>query len=168
MPPIPFSLRRRAFYPLLFLALATLVLFSAADKEGWEFKTEHLLAIVVALGAFVHFLYQQHNVGTQTFIHLFEAFNKRYDRLNGRLNQIVDASTEEALTDEEKAALYDYFNLCAEEYLFYDAGYIDDRVWEAWKNGMCHFFSNPRIWSLWEVERRQGSYYGFAAPRSAA
>jgi hypothetical protein len=61
--------------------------------------------------------------------------------------------------------IFSYFNLCAEEYLFYMAGYIDRRVWESWYRGMKVFFKHPRIQALWEQDSKADSYYGFRPPQ---
>ena len=62
---------------------------------------------------------------------------------------------------DEQKTLFDYFNLCAEEYLFYKAGYIDEEVWQSWLRGMAYFASNSRVLNLWREEIREQSYYGF-------
>jgi len=36
--------------------------------------------------------------------------------------------------------LFSYFNLCAEEYFFHKAGYVDQDVWKSWYRGMSVFF----------------------------
>ena len=168
MPNFPFNLRRRATYPLIFVLVLGASIIVALYRKDWVFKTENLWALLLATAALVHFLYQQHNSGTERFVQLFEAFNKRYDRLNKRLNAIATGPQDTPLSTDEIAVLYDYFNLCAEEYLYYDAGFIDDRVWASWRNGMKHFFCNPRIAPLWAAEKSQNSYYGFVPPQCAA
>ena len=65
------------------------------------------------------------------------------------------------LTPDEKHLLIDYFNLCAEEYLYYCRGFIDPEVWEAWRNGMNPIFAAPRVAELWAKESSSNSYYGF-------
>jgi hypothetical protein len=60
--------------------------------------------------------------------------------------------------------LFDYFNLCGEEYLFYSQGYVYPEVWKAWFNGMEFFRPNPRIRQLWNEELKTGSYYGLQFP----
>ena len=97
---------------------------------------------------------------------LITDFNSRYDNLNGKLNAILrkvaeDPSTE--LDQDDRTILNDYFNLCAEEYLFNELGYIDPRVWKAWYKGMEIYFKG-RIRELWEQEEKTGSYYGFTFP----
>jgi hypothetical protein len=62
--------------------------------------------------------------------------------------------------------IVDYFNLCAEEWLFWRAGYIYDPVWVAWENGMKQFAKDPRVKELWLRERATNSYYGFEFPSS--
>jgi len=58
----------------------------------------------------------------------------------------------------------DYFNLCAEEWLLYKAGYIYEPVWQAWVNGMRQFGGDSKVKDLWRKERATGSYYGFEFP----
>jgi hypothetical protein len=60
--------------------------------------------------------------------------------------------------------LYKYFNLCAEEYLYYTKGYIYPEVWSAWWNGMIVFCRNPRIRRIWSDELNTNAYYGFPLP----
>jgi len=81
--------------------------------------------------------------------------------MNEGLNLIVsqpDLSID--LTDAEVDTLYDYFNLCGEEYLFYQKGYIYPEVWASWVKGMNIFFRNQRVNNLWLVEAKTSSYYG--------
>jgi hypothetical protein len=65
------------------------------------------------------------------------------------------------LAADDKQLLYDYFNLCAEEYLYFKSGYVDAEVWQSWLRGMKLFASNPEIRRLWQEELESGSYYGF-------
>ena len=93
---------------------------------------------------------------------LFRQFNERYDKLNDKLNAIATQSPETMLTLEQKQVLFDYFNLCGEEWLYFKAGYIDPAVWEAWREGMRFFLRAPDIRRLWTAELDGGSYYGFS------
>lgn len=81
--------------------------------------------------------------------------------MNEGLYAIRNATGDDELTPAEELFLYDYFNLCAEQYLYYRKGFIYPEVWSAWCNGMMIFFENPRIRALWEKESRTNSYYGF-------
>ena len=140
-----FSLRRRNYYPWLFLAMivtgyGAIFLFVTA-----KFSPEFLLSITGAIAALVHFWYSQHNQNTDRFIGLFRNFNARYDDLNDKLNALLSRSGVLLLSGEDKQLLYDYFNLCAEEYLFFKSGYIDTEVWRSWLQGMRYFASNPEV-----------------------
>lgn len=95
------------------------------------------------------------------FVSLFEKFNARYDKLNEKLNAIISRPIGSPLAAENITTLYDYFNLCAEEYLYYEAGYIDEKVWQAWLRGMSYFAADESVHRLWEKEIESGSYYGF-------
>jgi len=92
---------------------------------------------------------------------LFETFNKRYDVLNEELNRIYRQPKDEILRADEIDVLFNYFNLCAEEYFYFQEGFVHPQVWQAWKNGMKFFRRNPRIKKLWDQELRADSYYGF-------
>ncbi len=97
---------------------------------------------------------------------LITDFNSRYDNLNETLNDILRKGGENpprVLDQNDRTTLNDYFNLCAEEYLFKKLGYIDPRVWEAWCSGMEIYFKDRRICELWEQEEKD-SYYGFTFP----
>jgi hypothetical protein len=154
------KLHNKSWFPFI------LLIGSAAVVIVWlRFGTEHrpelLLSGIGAVAAFTYFLYQQHLNETRLFKELFVAFNERYDMMNNDLNTILFGPSEGDLSEEERQLLFDYFNLCAEEYLFYQAGYIDERVWRSWRKGMDLFFKHPRVAPLWELERQNDSYYGF-------
>jgi len=94
------------------------------------------------------------------FKDLFETFNKRYDALNKELNRIYRQPADLPLGDDETDTLFNYFNLCAEEFFYFQEGFIHPEVWQAWKNGMKLFRGNPRIKKLWDDELGSDSYYG--------
>jgi len=130
-------LRARRWYPWAFVvfgvAFFVAVLLFAPSREWFV----HALTALGALGGFVGFLYASHREDTRLFMELFRSFNERYDRLNEELSRIAadDAAAELSVDDANR--LMDYFNLCAEEYLFYTAGYIDEQVWQSWARGMA-------------------------------
>lgn len=53
------------------------------------------------------------------FKDLFVQFNEKYDDLNEELNRI---KSQDSISLQDCNTLYDYFNLCGEEYLFYQQG----------------------------------------------
>jgi hypothetical protein len=97
---------------------------------------------------------------------LFKEFNKRYDKLNGKLYFIIESQIsheEYSLTQLDKNVLYDFFNLCAEEFFWYKKGRIDPKLWKSWNAGMNFWFSHQVIKDLWleEMKSKTGktSYY---------
>lgn len=89
---------------------------------------------------------------------LYTEFNKRYDKLNNNLSSIVKPVDEENkmenLSITDKGIIIDFFNLCAEEYFWYQKGRIDNKIWKSWKAGMNYWYNhkNPIIRKLWDEE----------------
>ena len=130
-------------------------------------RMQNKLTLIGTLLAFSYFLQKQKLADTQLMKELITEFNGRYDALNEKLKAILKRGKEHPsskLTDCECEKIDDYFNLCAEEFLFYDLGYIDSRVWKAWSNGMEPYFQDQRICERWRQEKTSGSYYGFRPP----
>lgn len=157
----PFRLGRHFLYPWVFALVAGLALSTLYFWQRDKLSAELSLSVVGGVAALFHFLYSQHNSHTDRFVALFRDFNARFDHLNNRLNRIATAPVSEVLGADDLQTLYDYFNLCAEEYLFYDTGYIDEAVWKAWLRGMAYFAGKSDIRRVWESELKQDSYYGF-------
>jgi hypothetical protein len=164
MPPsassLPMKLRNRRLFPWLFLLAAAggcaLLVLAPKDRQ-----LELIWGVLGASGGFIGFLYSQHLQETQLFKQLFTEFNRRYDSMNEQLENIRRRPQGEPLKPEECRRLVDYFNLCAEEYLFYQSGYIDLDVWKSWARGMLYFAKDPEIRRLWDEELNADSYYGF-------
>lgn len=163
-----FSLRRRQYFPLIFGVLLSISIFgyfqivegvTAAPLTTKNFTT--LGTLVGGIVAFMYFFYKQHDQDTDVFLRLFAQLNLRYDALNGDLSEIAESEGEHPLTKKERDTLCDYYNLCAEQYMYFTAGYIDDRVWNAWTSGMLYYYQIPKIQRHWNKELAQESYYGF-------
>jgi hypothetical protein len=140
---MPLTLHNRRYYPFIFL-----ILFATAIAAWLRFAPGHrpelLVSIVGGVVGFTYFIYRQHLDEAKLFKELFAGFNDRYDALNDHLNAILFGPHDGLLSADERERLFSYFNLCAEEYLFYKAGYIDHEVWEFWRRGMKVFFRHPR------------------------
>lgn len=156
-----FRLSNRRWYPWVFLLLCTFFLLLAYALGGQQLKIEWVVSVLGGAGGLTTFLYSQHLQETRLFMELFKGFNQRYDGLNQRLNEIA-SSDGTALGAVDQQQLMDYFNLCAEEYLFFRSGYIDDDVWRSWARGMRFYAAIPVIRDIWERELASGSYYGFS------
>lgn len=156
-----FILADRSRYPWIFLALAVsancAVFYFAPSPKNIEL----LVPTTGVAAAFVYFLYSQHLQETRLFADLFHQFNERYNRLNDKLNDIVSREQHSMLSAEDRQVLFDYFNLCAEEYLYFKSGYIDREVWQSWVSGMRFFARSPDVLRLWSEELGLASYYGF-------
>jgi hypothetical protein len=156
-------LHNRRWYPLI-----VLISFAAVIAAWQLFKiddrAEVLVSAIGGIAALTFFIYRQHVDETELFKELFTEFNARYDVLNDDLNTILFGPTDGSLSAGEREHLFSYINLCAEEYFFYKAGYIDRSVWEYWCQGMKVFFKHPPIHALWEEESKANSYYGFRPP----
>jgi hypothetical protein len=109
----------------------------------------------------VFFIQKQRLEELRLFNELYTTFNSRYDALNESLNEIGRGDSQKDLEPGELDTLYNYFNLCGEEYFYYKQGYIYPEVWKAWRNGMKIFYKNDRIKKEWANELKNDSYYGF-------
>ncbi len=142
------------WWVLCLLAMTTASLLIYLDKD-----LSAIAAIVGTLISVIYFIQKQRLDELQLFRHLFKEFNERYDGLNEDLAKVMQEPSFE-LSPSEKELLIDYFNLCGEEYFFYQKGYIDPMVWKSWHNGMTYIISTPRIMAIWKTEQKSNSYYG--------
>jgi hypothetical protein len=156
-----FRLSNRRWYPWVFLLLCTFFLLLASALGGGQLKIEWVVSVLGGAGGLTTFLYSQHLQETRLFTELFQTFNRRYDQLNQHLNEIASCDGTGLSTDSQQL-LMDYFNLCAEEYLFFRSGYIDEDVWRSWTCGMRFYAKVPAIRAIWARELESGSYYGFS------
>lgn len=145
-------------YWWLFIGLVFTLIIFASFYEPFR-RINAIVAVLTILVSTLFFIQKQKLEELKIFIKLFKAFNNRYDKLNDDLNIITDKT--EPLNDKEKQKLYDYFNLCGEEYFYYKQGYIPPEVWESWLNGMKFFYKNSKIQKLWDEELGLNSYYKF-------
>jgi hypothetical protein len=141
---------------LIFLFMAFYFYRTPKDKDDITL----FLTSVGGLAYAIYSIQKQKLEELRLFKELFTDFNKRYDDLNDILNDIVLSKQTAQLTDDEIKHLNDYFNLCGEEFLFYQKGYIYPEVWTSWHNGMKIFIDNDkRIKKHWEQEKKSDSYY---------
>ena len=143
---------------LLLLFLVSIVWFIYSPREREDINL--LLAIFGGLISFFYFIQKQHLEELKLFKELFKYFNEKYDCLNEKLNKIALDDINKPFTKDEIDTLYDYFNLCSEEYLYYTKGYIYPEAWKAWCNGIEFFLEHKRIGDKWaEEEKNAASYY---------
>ena len=116
-------------------------------------------AVIAGTLGFCYFVQQQKLAETSLFHQIFTSFNARYDQLNGPLAALL---SERDLTTEQRSLIVDYFNLCAEEYLFYQQGYIPRQVWRSWCRGMAWHLKRHPFKDVWNEEIRSESFYGLS------
>ena len=137
-------------------------LFGLAMTWGiiWNAQGQAWLAILGVPVAFLVGAQKQKREELELFRGLFKEFNERYDGMNAKLHAVLNGPEDATFSVDERILLFDYFNLCGEEYLYYAQGYIYLEVWNAWQNGMSIFRKSRRIRGLWDEELGTGSYYG--------
>ena len=118
-----------------------------------------LLSIVGSFWALAFYVHRRHAEDARFAKELLSEFNQRYDKLNNDLQ--LACWRESRFEEETKLHFIKYFNLCAEEWLFWSTGYIYDPVWRAWRNGMKQYAKDNRVMAIWDDEAKTDSYYGF-------
>lgn len=144
------------FFPLIaaFALAACVSVIFALDLEG---KPALCGGVIAGVLGFCYFIQQQKLAETHLFKELFIEFNRRYDDLNDDLARLATSTT---LSSQDKQILVDYFNLCAEEYLFFREGYILPEVWRSWCRGMLQYIQHEPFKAVWRDEIETESYYG--------
>lgn len=147
----------------LFKIYGWIALAASVVAIGWALHDDrYWLQILTGTGAtilgFCYFVQQQKLAETELFHSLFSTFNARYNEMNGSLADIL--GTEGEITSSEKKKIVDYFNLCAEEYLFYKEGYIHPEAWTSWCRGMLWYLRRRAFRNVWNEEVETESFYG--------
>lgn len=127
--------------------------------------------IISIVAIYLTFRYQNHSkkmVNDKMLKELFTEFNQRYDKINNTLQKASKNKLEDCkdlntpVLDPYYSAIIDFFNLCAEEYYWYQEGRIDDKIWNSWFKGMNDIFnSSPAIQSLWKEECENKGYKSY-------
>jgi hypothetical protein len=150
----------KIIFGILFIAI---ILGVVLYIRGCDWKIS--LTIMGGLISFIYFIQKQQLDEAKLFNELFVSFNDRYNKLNEKLNNIIkkeNLNKELVNIEDASQTLYDYFNLCSEEFLFYQKGFIYPEVWESWIWGMKEYYEDERIQNIWREELGKGSYYGFS------
>lgn len=131
--------------------IATIVIYSTSIAD----KATVFAAVVAGSISISFFIQQQRLAEMNLFRELITKFNERYDQLHDKLQEMRASET----IDDYETVLH-YFNLCAEEFLFYSEGYINERVWRSWCIGMLYYLDIEPFQILWNDLVTQDSYYG--------
>lgn len=151
-----FIRRHRFQYTLLFLLIVGLAAFLRYRLE-WIDNQVFLASVAAFITVYLGLLRYQVDAD-RVFQELFTSFNAKYDGMNEKLERMGQNGLQ-----SDRAIVVDYLNLCAEEYLWYRKGRIDEKVWKAWRAGMEQKFTNEHILRIAEEELEEAgpSYYGF-------
>jgi hypothetical protein len=151
----------------LILIISTfIVIVSLSILSALKIINNSLLLGLIGLMATFYFGYLKNRIeDDKVFKELFDSFSTKYDgKMNDLLNELRNTQSKRPLTIEEKNLVIDYFNLCAEEYLWKKKKRINDDVWDAWKAGIEDNLEISQIGSLFleeiDAPRRKKSYYG--------
>lgn len=143
---------------LVLSAIAVVVLFAQHVEKRWEVSAA-TAGIAVGL---VYFVQKQKLEEINLFQRFFTEFNNRYSQLHARLQAISCLPATVPLGAEQLEVLDQYFNLCAEEYLFWEQGRILPCVWQSWCRGMLFYLQCPQVDRAWQNQRTLESHYGLS------
>lgn len=136
------------------ITLVILMLTSSIAKSGLVTLTGVIISIAF-------FTQRQKLEELSEFRVLFSEFNKRYHKMEPDLDDLRDLGEKTELSNQQRELVIRYFNLCAEEFLFYKKGLIYGEVWRAWRKGMDQYKNVRAVANAWVSECETGSYYGF-------
>lgn len=99
---------------------------------------------------------------------LFKEFNERYDRINNKLDDISNISKSDwdkldlDKKSGKKGVIIDFFNICAEEYYWYNEKRINLTIWKSWNKGMNDIYNRSEIiQKLWDSECNNDGYQSY-------
>ena len=130
------------------------------------YKNVEIPIVLIATGVSISIGLRQYNIeNDRMFKELFTSFNTKYDeKFNDVLNIIDNKFNSKKgykLSPKKILILNDYLNLCAEEYLWYKKGRIDEDAWKSWEVGMKYYLNIPVIYEFISNQINQkDSYYG--------
>jgi len=145
----------------------------------WIFSDEIIASFITAISTvftgLVVFLLSQHYYRHSKKVEqdkilkeLFTEFNTRYDKINYQLEIISKLSLQEWQGLKKKrrkeyiGTIFDFFNLCAEEYYWMSEGRISKKVWNSWVIGMNIIYSRSEvIQNTWRKECENGGYVSY-------
>lgn len=146
-----------------------IVLFLLLNHNIYQLQIELFLTVMGSIITAILFVNYERFNKKKIFHDIFEYFNQRYDGLNENMNRLIEGKALSCNSDDtnfdKKLLIYDYLNLCAEEYFWYQEGLIKERVWKNWCNGMQFFLRHEEIIYIIKLEKGEpyssNSYYGF-------
>jgi hypothetical protein len=112
-----YFIHRNHFWFIGAIIVVAVVLAVALYRRSEDWRV--LLPVIGGAVSFIYIIERQLLEEAKLFKELFVDFNRRYDEMNEDLNRIRNLETHPRLEVGDLDILYDYFNLCGEEFLFY-------------------------------------------------
>lgn len=153
-------IKRNTISLITFFALITVLLLYSKEQIEFNLFVGGIGTIATIYFGLIRFQIENDKI----FKELFTSFNEKYDeKFNDLLNDLR-TNTNRSLSQEDKNLIIDYFNLCAEEYLWFSKGRIPKSVWKAWRSGILMNLKIKQVKEVYEDETstKEGekSYYG--------
>lgn len=123
-----------------------------------------LLVTIIGLTISINNNRQQMKVfHTQQKIAFFADYTKRFQdiMLNFPEDVFNDNFDFKSDTRSEQVIKYmrAYFNLCGEEYDLWKSGYVEDRIWDKWQQGIEFFLSKKVFKDAWYEIHKNAVYF---------
>ena len=120
-----------------------------------------LLGVVVALFSLI---IQMRATKKQLELQNFMEYTRRYQEI--MLNLPGSIGTAKFQYAEPKSKKYDqemryiraFYDLCAEEYLLNENGFVNKKIWELWKKGIFSALNIEAFNKVWNVIKNDGHY----------
>jgi len=128
-----------------------------------------IIAVVAICLTYRHHKHSRKIANDKMQMELHTKFSDEFEKLLPNLLVLIDSELPQnnlSYGEEQEAintlTIRKYFNLCAEEFYWYDRGRIDKEVWNSWRNGMNDFYSmSPLMQQLWEDNSKNGGYKAY-------
>jgi hypothetical protein len=104
-------------------------------------------------------------LNNQLKLNFFADYTKRYQEIILNFPENINEAKFDysSLPEEEKNKtlryMRVYFDLCSEEFDLWRAGYIENRIWENWKEGIEFAFSKKAFIDAWKIISLDTIYY---------
>jgi hypothetical protein len=163
----------KIYWPLIIL-FSVYIIFLFLNNFTLHMDNEIYISILGIFIASVFSLNTYITTKRKIFFETFMKFNERYDHLNENLNRLKNnmkiVIPNGQIGDDEykfyvKNFIFDYLNLCCEEYYWRKQGIINKDVWNNWSLGIRYFLIVRPIFCVLMEEIKdsdiKNSYYGF-------
>ena len=135
------------------------------DIANWIQSIGILITLTSLIIVVMHNRRQLQIFNDQLKLNFFSDYTKRYQEIILNLpDNISQPDFDYAkLRNEERSKtmryMRAYFDLCSEEYDLWRAGYVHDRIWHNWKQGIEFAFSKKAVIEAWKESSGDSMYY---------